>query len=161
MTTGTTTGRAPASESAGAVTDEWLITMLVDRARGHGLQLTGDGGLLPQRTERVLESVLDGEITGHVGYDKHDSAGKGSGNTRTGGRTKTVFTDVGPVPDPDRRAPVCQGELRPAEHHAGPRLVSCRVRTRSRVSTPVSARPSAPVVTSRPSRPHRSACTWR
>lgn len=41
--------------SAGAVTDEQLIAMLVDRARGDGLQLTGEGGLLQQLTKRVLE----------------------------------------------------------------------------------------------------------
>ena len=71
--------------------------MLVDRARGDGLQLTGEGGLLQQLTKRVLESALDGEITDHVGYDKHDPAGRDSGNTRNGTRTKTVLTDVGPV----------------------------------------------------------------
>lgn len=80
-----------------AVTDEQLIAMLVDRARGDGLKLTGEGGLLQQLTKRVLESALDGEITDHVGYDKHDPAGRGSGNTRNGSRTKTVLTDVGPV----------------------------------------------------------------
>ncbi|MEV6690962.1 IS256 family transposase [Micromonospora sp. NPDC051196] len=71
--------------------------MLVDRARGDGLKLTGEGGLLQQLTKRVLESALDGEITDHVGYDKHDPAGRGSGNTRNGSRTKTVLTDVGRV----------------------------------------------------------------
>ncbi|MEW2477353.1 IS256 family transposase [Micromonospora gifhornensis] len=71
--------------------------MLVDRARGDGLKLTGEGGLLQQLTKRVLESALDGEITDHVGYDKHDPAGRGSGITRNGSRTKTVLTDVGPV----------------------------------------------------------------
>ncbi|MCW3845545.1 IS256 family transposase, partial [Micromonospora yasonensis] len=71
--------------------------MLVDRARGDGLKLTGEGGLLQQLTKRVLESALDGEITDHVGYDKNDPAGRGSGNTRNGSRTKTVLTDVGPV----------------------------------------------------------------
>jgi transposase-like protein len=81
----------------GAVTDEQLIAMLVDRARGDGLKLTGEGGLLQQLTKRVLESALDGEITDHVGYDKHDPAGRGSGNTRNGSRNKTVLTDVGPV----------------------------------------------------------------
>jgi putative transposase len=92
MTTETTTGQEP-GVVAGAVTDDQLI----DRARGDGLQLTGEGGLLQQLTKRVLESALDGEITDHVGYDKHDPAGKGSGNTRNGSRTKTVLTDVGPV----------------------------------------------------------------
>jgi putative transposase len=97
MTTETTTRQESASGSAGAVTDEQLIAMLVDRARGDGLRLTGEGGLLQQLTKRVLESALDGEITDHVGYDKHDPAGKGSGNSRKGSRTKTVLTDVGPV----------------------------------------------------------------
>ncbi len=87
----------PAVEPSGVVTDEQLIAMLVDRARGDGLKLTGEGGLLQQLTKRVLESALDGEITDHVGYDKHDPAGRGSGNTRNGSRTKTVLTDVGPV----------------------------------------------------------------
>ena len=97
MTTETIVGQQTAAGSAGAVTDEQLIAMLVDRARGDGLQLTGEGGLLQQLTKRVLESALDGEITDHVGYDKHDPAGKGSGNSRNGSRTKTVLTDVGPV----------------------------------------------------------------
>ena len=66
MTTETTVGQ-PAAVRAGAVTDEQLIAMLVDRARGDGLQLTGEGGLLQQLTKRVLESALDGEITDHVG----------------------------------------------------------------------------------------------
>ncbi|MET8156717.1 IS256 family transposase [Sphaerisporangium sp. NPDC005289] len=79
------------------MTDEQLISMLVDRARGEGLQLTGEGGLLQHLTKRVLESALEGEITDHLGYDKHDPAGKNSGNSRNGSRTKTVVTDVGPV----------------------------------------------------------------
>ena len=52
---------------------------------------------MQQLTKRVLESALEGEITEHVGYDKHDAAGKNSGNSRNGPRAKTVLTDVGPV----------------------------------------------------------------
>jgi putative transposase len=55
MTTETTIAHEPAAESAGPVTDEQLIAMLVDRARGDGLKLTGEGGLLQQLTKRVLE----------------------------------------------------------------------------------------------------------
>jgi putative transposase len=80
-----------------AASDEQLIEMLVDRARSEGMQLTGAGGLLQQLTKRVLESALEGEITDHLGYDKHDPAGKNSGNSRNGARAKTVLTDVGPV----------------------------------------------------------------
>jgi putative transposase len=79
------------------VSDEQLVAMLVERARSEGLQLTGQGGLLQQLTKRVLESALEGEIADHVGYDKHDVAGRNSGNSRNGTRAKTVLTDVGPV----------------------------------------------------------------
>jgi putative transposase len=77
--------------------DDQLIGMLVDRARAGGLQLTGEGGLLQQLTKRVLESALEGEMTDHLGYEKHDRAGRDGGNSRNGTRTKTVLTDVGPV----------------------------------------------------------------
>src|SRR3954451_14936070 len=74
-----------------------VIDRLVAQARAQGLDLVGEGGLLQQLTKRVLESALDGEITDHLGYDKHDPAGKSSGNSRNGHRSKTVTTDVGPV----------------------------------------------------------------
>ncbi|CNF21443.1 transposase%2C Mutator family protein [Mycobacterium tuberculosis] len=87
----------PVQAPQGAASEEQLTSMLVDRARTQGLQLTGEGGLLQQLTKRVLESALEGEITDHVGYDKLDAAGRGSGNSRNGSRAKTVLTDVGPV----------------------------------------------------------------
>ncbi|MFJ5218226.1 hypothetical protein ACIP98_26330 [Streptomyces sp. NPDC088354] len=65
----------PAAE---AVSDDQLVAMLVDRARSEGLQLTGEGGLLQQLTRRVLDSALEGEITDHVGCDKHDVTGRKS-----------------------------------------------------------------------------------
>src|SRR5690348_216743 len=79
------------------VSDEQLIAMLVERACGEGLQLSGEGGLLQQLAKRVLESALEGEITDHLGYERHDPAGRGSGNSRNGTRAKSVLTDVGPV----------------------------------------------------------------
>ncbi|MFD4578188.1 IS256 family transposase, partial [Streptomyces sp. NPDC058417] len=82
--------------SAKAVDDQ-LIDELVGRAQAEGLQLTGEGGLLQQLTKRLLESALEGEITDHLGYDKHDAAGKNGGNSLNGKRSKTVLTDVGPV----------------------------------------------------------------
>jgi hypothetical protein len=85
------------SELSADVLDKHLIGQLVDRARASGLQLTGEGGLLQQLTKRVLESALEGEITDHLGYEKHDPAGAGSGNSRNGVRSKTVLIDVGPV----------------------------------------------------------------
>lgn len=78
--------------------DEQLINQLVARAKAGDLQLSGEGGVLAQLTKRLLESALDGEITDHLGYDKHDPAGRNGGNSRNGTRTKTVLTDIGPVP---------------------------------------------------------------
>nr|WSW49191.1 IS256 family transposase [Streptomyces sp. NBC_01001] len=67
----------------------------MDRAKADGIKLTGQGGLLQQLTKRILESALEGEITDHLGHEKHEKAG--SGNTRNGTRSKTVVTEVGPV----------------------------------------------------------------
>jgi putative transposase len=33
----------------------------------------------------------------HLGYDKHDPAGRAGGNSRNGTRSKTVLTEAGPV----------------------------------------------------------------
>ena len=60
-----------------AASDERLVAMLADRARSEGLQPTREGGLLQQLTKRVPEPALEGEITDHLGYDKHDPAGTG------------------------------------------------------------------------------------
>jgi transposase-like protein len=60
--------------------------------------LTGPGGLLKALTKTVIETALDEEMTEHLGYDKHDPTGRGSGNSRNGTRSKTVLTDnVGPL----------------------------------------------------------------
>lgn len=77
--------------------DAELVGQLVAQARSSGLQLTGEGGLLAQLTKMVVESALDGEITDHLGYDHGDPAGRGTGNSRNGTRSKTVVRDVGPV----------------------------------------------------------------
>src|SRR3954468_12550156 len=87
--------KKPAATPEGV--DAELVGRLVEQARAAGLQLTGEGGLLQQLTKRVIEAALDGEITDHLGYDKHDPAGKDGGNSRNGARAKTVLTDVGPV----------------------------------------------------------------
>src|SRR3982751_1737776 len=92
-----TSKNARRSATTPAGVDAELVGRLVTQAREQGLQLSGDGGLLQQLTKIVLESALDGEITDHLGYDKHDPAGANSGNSRNGARAKTVLTDVGPV----------------------------------------------------------------
>src|SRR5215212_3695206 len=66
---------------------------LVRQAREQGLSLTGPDGLLKRLTKTVMETALNEEITEHLGYEKHDSAGAGNGNVRNGTRAKTVLTE--------------------------------------------------------------------
>src|SRR6266568_4373951 len=82
---------------ASAVVDQKVVAELVARASAEGVCLTGEGGLLQQLTKLVLESSLEGELDGHLGYAKHDPAGRTGGNSRNGRRAKTVVTEVGPV----------------------------------------------------------------
>ena len=45
----------------------------------------------------MLETALEAELSEHLGYDKHDPAGRNGQNSRNGTRAKTVLTEVGPV----------------------------------------------------------------
>ncbi|PZT84261.1 MAG: IS256 family transposase [Citromicrobium sp.] len=74
-----------------------LAEQLLAQAKEQGVELMGPNGLLNQLTKNVLETALDAEMTEHLGYEKHDAAGRGSGNSRNGTRSKTVLTEIGPV----------------------------------------------------------------
>ena len=77
--------------------DQALAAELVERARAEGVELLGPGGLLTGLTKTVLETALEAELTDHLGYDKHDPAGRNGENSRNGTRAKTVLTELGPV----------------------------------------------------------------
>jgi hypothetical protein len=79
------------------VVDEQLADALLGKAEAEGVELLGPDGLLSQVTKAVLERALAEEMTGHLGYEKHDPAGRGSGNSRNGSTGKTVLTDIGAV----------------------------------------------------------------
>ncbi|QHC23741.1 IS256 family transposase [Streptomyces sp. GS7] len=72
-----------------------VVQRLMDRVDASGAALLGEGGLLTEVTRAVLERALDAEMTDHLGYEKHDRAGRGSGNSRNGTSPKTVLTDAG------------------------------------------------------------------
>src|SRR6185312_10057485 len=82
-----------AQPQPGVASDE-LVRQLAERARVEGLRLTGEGGLLSRLTKVVVESALDGELDDHLGYSKHDPAGRDGGNSRNGKRAKTVLTEA-------------------------------------------------------------------
>jgi len=77
--------------------DQSIAEELVARARADGVDLVGPGGLLGDLTKQILETGLEVEMDEHLGYTKHDSAGRDGGNSRNGTRSKTVITEVGPV----------------------------------------------------------------
>ncbi len=62
---------------------EWADE-LVARARAEGVELTGEGGLLTAMVRQVLQTGLEVELAEHLGYEPHDPAGAGSGNSRNG-----------------------------------------------------------------------------
>jgi hypothetical protein len=59
--------------------------------------LLGQDGLLQQLTKALVERALDGELTYHLGYEKHDSADDNSGNSRNGTTPKTMKGKRGQV----------------------------------------------------------------
>lgn len=66
-------------------------------ASGGPAKLTGADGFLPGLVKAVLERGLQAELTQHLGYEKGDPAGAGTGNSRNGTTDKTVRTEVGAV----------------------------------------------------------------
>ena len=73
------------------------IDSLIKDAKSSGTPLEGVDGLLNQLTKAVLERALEAEMTEHLGYESGDPAGRGTGNSRNGGTSKTVSTRNGPV----------------------------------------------------------------
>lgn len=70
------------------ITPELLDELLKDYKSPD--DMFGDDGLLQQLTKAVVERALQGEMTHHLGYEKHGPAGKNSGNSRNGKSTKTI-----------------------------------------------------------------------
>lgn len=85
----------PARTEPGQVAE--VAEQLVQAARVQGIELTGEGGLLTALTRQVLQSALEVEMAEHLGYDKHDPAGRNRGNSRNGTSRKTVTTEIGKV----------------------------------------------------------------
>jgi putative transposase len=51
--------------------------------------------LSKELTKALVERMLGGELTHHLGYEKHDVAGYGSGNSRNGKSSKKLKGDAG------------------------------------------------------------------
>lgn len=74
-------------------TEEELLDGLLDKLLKNYKKpedILGEQGLLKRLSKAVLERALGAELTDHLGYEKHDPAGYGSGNARNGTTEKTL-----------------------------------------------------------------------
>ena len=70
--------------------------LLMDQVRaGGGTQAMDTKQLFQTLVKDTLEAFLELEMEEHLGYPKHDPEGRGSGNSRNGGTSKTVRGDFG------------------------------------------------------------------
>jgi len=79
-----------------AITKEILDELLKDYQKPE--DLLGQSGLLQQLSKALIERVLDGEMTHHLGYEKHSPEGRNSGNSRNGKSRKTLKGKQGEIP---------------------------------------------------------------
>ncbi|MHC2603300.1 putative transposase [Bradyrhizobium liaoningense] len=59
--------------------------------------LAGEDGLFRRLKKALLERALGAELTHHLGYEKGDPAGRGSGNSRNGTSSKALLRDDGEI----------------------------------------------------------------
>src|SRR5436190_2766204 len=59
--------------------------------------MIGENGLLKQLTKALLERAMQAELSGHLGYEKHDPAGHNTGNSRNGKSRKKLKGDFGDI----------------------------------------------------------------
>ena len=90
--------RPSAREAIQDMLDAGLLDDLMGRIDDGDLQLTGDGGFIPEMIKAVLERGLGAELTSHLGYRKGDPAGRAVPNSRNGTTPKTVHSEVGSIP---------------------------------------------------------------
>src|ERR1700741_2385762 len=80
---------------AQAIRDEIIEELLQGYATPQ--DLLGEEGLFKELKKRLLERALGAELSDHLGYEKGDPAGRGSGNSRNGTSPKTILTDDGEI----------------------------------------------------------------
>src|ERR1022692_294952 len=59
--------------------------------------IIGENGLLKQLTKALLERALQGELTAHLGYKKHEPGEQRRSNARNGKTSKTLKGDFGEI----------------------------------------------------------------
>jgi putative transposase len=89
-------GQAEAAAARlGELLDPERIDALLADAEAAGVGIDGPDGLINRMIKAVLERGLEVEMADHLGYDRGDPGGVGSGNSRNGFSGKTVITTAG------------------------------------------------------------------
>lgn len=78
-----------------AIKDELLDQLMEGLDRPE--DLLGYKGLLQELKKALIEKALGAELTHHLGYERNDPAGRGSGNSRNGKSKKTVRDKDGQI----------------------------------------------------------------
>jgi putative transposase len=79
------------------IVEAGLLDKVLAQVDAGELRLTGEGGFIPEMLRRSLEAGLRVELSDHLGYEKGDPAGQGSGNSRNGFTPKRLGTEVGDI----------------------------------------------------------------
>jgi putative transposase len=79
-----------------AIRDELLDELLKEYKDPE--DLFGKNGIFKELKKRLIEKAMDAEITHHLGYEKHSTSGKNTGNSRNGKSPKTIKSDSGEIP---------------------------------------------------------------
>jgi Transposase, Mutator family len=88
--------------------------------------LLGEEGLFRELKKRLLERALGAALSKHLGYEKGDPAGRGSGNNRNGYWSKTVIGD-GRLRSRCRAPPALNPRIKPTAAVACRRRRACRL----------------------------------
>jgi putative transposase len=86
-----------AREAVNDMVEAGLFDHVFESIDTGSVQLTGEGGFLPEIVKAVLERGLKAELTDHLGYEPGERSGAAAGNFRNGSTPKTVATEVGDV----------------------------------------------------------------
>lgn len=108
VASGTSAGEAEAVRAAGGLpvaarvtaaelVESGALDAVFEQIDAGTIQLSGDGGLIPELIKSVLERGLNAELSAHLGYEKGDSAANLFPNSRNGSSGKTVLSEAGEV----------------------------------------------------------------
>src|ERR1043166_1811256 len=108
--------------SNSTITPELLDQLLANYEKPE--DLTGEDGLFKQLKKALIERALGAELTEHLGYEKGDPAGRGSGNSRNGRSANTTLPEAGEIGRPAPRL-TPQASEREDDPHRGGRNRPC------------------------------------